>query len=134
MTKFPGCSYSLKYLVGFGFVLIVMLKLMLNDIITSSNIKTVTIFGVFQSLRNTSKVNFMNPINSMTNDYNPTTQDQYRLKNMYYPGEVIPESQLTKSHNLSHFVLKRRLSQEEYKNYKLLLSDVIEIFNKHNIR
>ena len=127
----------IKYLVSFGFVLIVslcFLKLMDSDIITSSNVKTMKMFGVFQSLRNTSKVNLMNPMNSMINDYYQTTPDQNRLENTYFPGDVIPESQLRKSHELSHGILKRRLSQVEYKNYKLLLSYVIGIFGKYNIR
>ena len=134
MRKYPRCLYALKYLVGFGFVVILMLKLMLNDIITSSIIKRAKTFGVLQSLRSTSKPNFMNPINSMINDYYQAPSDDNRLENINYPGDVIPESQLKNSRELSHGILKRRLSQEEYKNYKLLISEVIEIFDKYNIR
>ena len=134
MRKYPRCLYALKYLVGFGFVVILMLKLMLNDIITSSIIKRAKTFGVLQSLRRTSKANFMNPINSMINDYYQAPSDDNRLENINYPGDVIPESQLKKSRELSHGILKRKLSQEEYKNYKLLISEVIEIFDKYNIR
>ena len=134
MREYPRCLYALKYLVGFGFVVILMLKLMLNDIITSSIIKRAKTFGVLQSLRSTSKANFMNPINSMINDYYQAPSDDNRLENINYPGDVIPESQLKNSRELSHGILKRRLSQEEYKNYKLLISEVIEIFDKYNIR
>ena len=134
MRKYPRRLYALKYLVGFGFVVILMLKLMLNDIITSSIIKRAKTFGVLQSLRRTSKANFMNPINSMINDYYQAPSDDNRLENINYPGDVIPESQLKNSRELSHGILKRRLSQEEYKNYKLLISEVIEIFDKYNIR
>ena len=134
MRKYPRCLYALKYLVGFGFVVILMLKLMLNDIITSSIAKRAKTFGVLQSLRSTSKPNFMNPINSMINDYYQAPSDDNRLENINYPGDVIPESQLKNSRELSHGILKRRLSQEEYKNYKLLISEVIEIFDKYNIR
>ena len=134
MREYPRCLYALKYLVGFGFVVILMLKLMLNDIITSSIAKRAKTFGVLQSLRSTSKPNFMNPINSMINDYYQAPSDDNRLENINYPGDVIPESQLKNSRELSHGILKRRLSQEEYKNYKLLISEVIEIFDKYNIR
>ena len=63
-----------------------------------------------------------------------TFSGEDNLKNMYYPGDYIPESKTRKTFELSHGVLKRRLSQEEYKTYKDLLRNTIQIFKDNDIR
>ena len=56
------------------------------------------------------------------------------LEDIYYPGENIPEWKLKRVSELSHGVLRRRLSQEEYKKYRELLHNTISIFNDNDIR
>ena len=63
-----------------------------------------------------------------------TFSGQDSLKSMYYPGDYIPESKTRKTSELSHGSLKRKLSQEEYKKYRDLLRDTLEIFKDNDIR
>ena len=61
-----------------------------------------------------------------------STEGQH--KSMYYPGENIPDLIARKTHELSHEILKRKLSESEYKRFKDLLFDTIQIFNNNGIR
>lgn len=61
-----------------------------------------------------------------------TTKDE--TNTMYYPGQRIPELKASAFQELSHEVLKRKLTYEEYKEYKELIFDTTEIFRKNNIR
>ena len=53
---------------------------------------------------------------------------------MYYPGQRIPELKASAFQELSHEVLRRKLTYEEYKEYKELIFDTSEIFRRNNIR
>ena len=53
---------------------------------------------------------------------------------MYYPGQNIPEMKTRIFQEKSHEILKRKITSEEYKAYKDLVFDTVEIFRRNNIR
>ena len=98
------------------------------------NIKNVPLYHSFQYRHNTPELKEGTKERSNINDSLKSTHQIENLKNMYYPGENIPVSKTNEMHKLSHKILKRRLSPEEYNNYKELLFGVVDIFNENNIR
>ena len=74
------------------------------------------------------KINHQNILTTTSN----TTKDG--TNTMYYPGQRIPELKASAFQELSHEVLKRKLTYEEYNEYKELIFDTSEIFRRNNIR
>ena len=56
------------------------------------------------------------------------------LPMIYFPGDPLPEKLLYTIRQLSHPILKRRLTKDEYNEYLDLLHFVVRIFNTNNIR
>ena len=111
-----------------------IMELMQDGIRLQLNLKNVTMYHSFQYRHKISefKEEHKNALN--IKDTLKSTHLEENLKTMYYPGENIPVSKINGTHKLSHKLLKRRLSPEEYNNYKELLFGVIDIFNENNIR
>ena len=128
--------FSLKgiflYLVGFVVLTIMIMEMMQNRI--PSNVKSVQEYYSFQYLHKISKLKDGHKNSLSKNELSISTHHEENLKTIYYPGENIPVSRTNRTHKLSHKYLKRRLSPEEYYNYKELLFGVIDIFNENNIR
>ena len=115
--------------------LLVVIQLILNLVLINH------IFDIpFQRLslsslhHNNLKVKDINQIShTMVNEIHvKSTEGQH--KSMYYPGENIPDLIAGKTHELSHDILKRKLSDSEYKRFKDLLIDTIQILNNNGIR
>ena len=53
---------------------------------------------------------------------------------VYFPGDPMPEKQLDIIRNLSDTKLKRRLTYKQYDTLKDMLAEVVQIFNKNEIR
>ena len=56
------------------------------------------------------------------------------LPRIYFPGDPLPEKLLYSIRQLSHPILKRRLTKEEYNEYLDVLHFVVRIFTTNNIR
>ena len=71
---------------------------------------------------------------SKTKNYSAHVLNISCWKNVYLPGEKLPELRLSAIRQISHEKLKRRLSNTEYNTYKALLTGVVKIFSQFNIR
>ena len=73
-------------------------------------------------------------INHQSNVITTINETKNETNKMYYPGQRIPELKASAFQKLSHDVLKRKLTYEEYNAYKELIFDTTEIFRRNNIR
>ena len=105
-----------------------------DDLYTTFKQQSLQKYPILQNHNSTFEGIEIHPTSTVKKTKLKTFSGQDTLKNMYYPGDYIPESKTRKTSELSHGVLKRRLSQEEYKRYKDLLRDSIQIFKDNDIR
>ena len=134
MKNFFSRKGKFWYLGGFAVLTIMIMELMLNGVRIPSNVNNVQLYHSFKYLHKISKSNDVNKTSLNINDLSISMYLEENLKTIYHPGENIPVSKTIEMHKLSHKILKRRLSPEEYNNYKELLFGVIDIFNENNIR
>ena len=120
------------YLVGFGVLTMMIAGLMQNGAKIPLTIKKVQMYHSFQYRHKISELKEGHKNTSNIKDTLKSLNLEEYLKTLYYPGENIPVSKTNEMHKLSHKILKRRLSPEEYNNYKELLFGVIDIFNEKN--
>ena len=112
-------------------ITVIIMGLMHNDLYTIFQIQCIQKYPILQNRPNATDIH---PTSTVKKKKLKATSGQDILKNIYYPGDYIPESKTQKTSELSHGVLKRRLSQEEYKIYRDLLSDTLQIFKDNDIR
>ena len=127
---------SIKYLgslVVLVFILVIM-GLMHGDLYTIFQVQCIQKYPILQNHFSTYDGIEIHPTSTVRNKKLKKTSGQDIMKNIYYPGDYIPESKTRKTSELSHGVMKRKLSQEEYKRYKDLLRDTLQIFKDNNIR
>ena len=127
---------SIKYLrilLVLVFTLIII-GLMHNDLYTIFQVPCIQKYPILQNHHNTFEGIEIHSTSTEKKKKLKTASGQDILKNIYYPGDYIPESKTRKTSELSHGSLKRKLSQEEYKKYRDLLRDTLEIFKDNDIR
>ena len=103
-----------------------------NDLYTIFQVQCIQKYPILQNHHNIFEG--IHPTSTAKKKKSKTSSGQDILKNIYYPGDYIPESKTRKTYELSHESLKRKLSQEEYKKYRNLLRDTLEIFKDNDIR
>ena len=105
-----------------------------NDLYTIFQVQCIQKYPIFQNRHNTYEGTEKHPNSTVKKKRLNATSGLNIRKNIYYPGDYIPESKIRKTSELSHGVLKRRLSQKEYKRYNDLLRDTLQIFKDNDIR
>ena len=127
---------SIKYLGILSFLVfaLIIVWLMHNDLYTIFQVQCIQKYPILQNHHNTFEGIEIHSTSTEKKKKLKTASGQDILKNIYYPGDCIPESKTRKTYELSHKSLKRKLSQEEYKKYRDLLRDTLEIFKDNNIR
>ena len=107
---------------------------MQGDLYTVFQVQCIQKYPIFQSHQSSIEGTEIHPTSTVKKKKLKTTSGLNIPKNIYHPGDLIPESKTRKTSELSHRVLKRRLSQEEYKSYRDLLRDTMQIFKDNDIR
>ena len=127
---------SIKYLGILSFLVfaLIIVWLMHNDLYTIFQVQCIQKYPILQNHHNIFEGIEIHPTSTAKKKKSKTSSGQDILKNIYYPGDYIPESKTRKTYELSHESLKRKLSQEEYKKYRNLLRDTLEIFKDNDIR
>ena len=123
-------AFVRKYSKGLLVILLVLNLVLIKNIYDLSFQKS----SLSSLLHNNLKVKDINQIfHTIVNEFQvKSTEDQ--SKSTYYPGENIPDLIAQKTHELSHEILPRQLSDSEYKRFKDLLIDTTQILNNNGIR